>query len=125
MSTFFLALGKNLQHCIECAKAFYAKRAKFPTSKNYLTSLILRMFRLLDCALANNPMAFVPYLEPFLGIAFINPNIYKDLDLNLREFRANSFQLQDDFRERYYIQIITFMADILSTAEYCLIADIA
>lgn len=76
---FFMALANTMVNDVECCvycscrptdvpgKAFYTQKSKFPTNKNYLQCSLLRMLKLLDCTQANNPILFVPYLEPFLG----------------------------------------------------------
>ncbi len=64
-------------------KAFYGQDMKFPTKKNYLQTLIIRTLKILDSTQANNPMLFVPYLEPFLGTFFDS----------LKDLSAHSFRI--------------------------------
>lgn len=108
------------------AQAFMQQRVKFPThNKNFLKDTLIRMLRLVTSTQANNPLRFVPYLESFLGM-LTGEHYLTFSEFYMREFLKHSFAPQRDrFHDKYYIQILTFIADILSTAEYNLRADIA
>eukprot|EP01126_Amoeba_proteus_P050464 TRINITY_DN5960_c0_g1_i33.p1 TRINITY_DN5960_c0_g1~~TRINITY_DN5960_c0_g1_i33.p1 ORF type:complete len:603 (+),score=112.73 TRINITY_DN5960_c0_g1_i33:55-1863(+) len=102
---FFSEVLNMLTHSVICCNALHTINIE-GVPKKVMHSIILGILKLLNCTQANNTLLFVPFLEPFL-------------QFYLKEFEAE-LAFGDDavFQEKYYVQIITFLADILSTSEY-------